>query len=269
MKCIILLKNKTVPQDQYADVFQASGFRPAFLPLLKHTAMNEELILKFLKSKEFINEYKALIITSQRCIETLDIIIRKLRTEKFSCLNDILKKPSYTVGPATARVLKKLGFKDIRGGEEAGNGAILSDIIINDNIFDHSDSRKILFLTGKIRKDTIPKKLREAGFQMKELVSYKTEPYDDIMKRYCEVLSTLDQTEDNWLVFFSPQGTEDILNRLCNDTTLPFNLATIGPTTEHFLRMKGIKTDVVSKKPNAKMLYESITEASKYKFTHH
>jgi len=261
MKGIVLFKNRTTPRDPYAAEFEANGFRPIFVPLLKHTAINEDIILTFLKSHEFINDYKALIITSQRCIETLDTIIKKLQIENFSGLNDILRKPSYTVGPATSCVLKRLGFKDIRGGKKAGNGKILSDIIINDDLFSNSTSRKILFLTGKIRKDIIPRKLQNAHFQLKELVSYRTEPYDDIKIRYQEALNSLDENEENWLVFFSPQGTNVIINHLLREPNPQYNLATIGPTTASFLQNKGVKLDVVSEKPNATMLYRSIAES--------
>ncbi|QPG75114.1 hypothetical protein FOA43_002455 [Brettanomyces nanus] len=256
---IILLKNKTVPEDPYDLIFKEHGYQPLFLPLLKHTSVNEGAILEFIKSEEFLTEYKALIITSQRCIETLDTILRILREEGFDKLDGILNKPSYTVGPATSQVLKRLGFTNIRGGDKAGNGSILSDLIIDDLLLEADRTKKVLFLTGEIHKDVIPRKLRLANFSMKELISYRTEPLEDIASRYLRILDGVNFREDNWIVFFSPQGTQNIVEYL-KEHRGNFKVASIGPTTEIYLENNQMKAEVVSRKPNATELVRSIEE---------
>ncbi|KAG7827165.1 hypothetical protein KL920_004825 [Ogataea angusta] len=142
MARIILLKNKTVPTDPYDELFSQNQYEPVFLPLLRHSSINEKEVKEFLKSDLYLDEYQALIVTSQRCIETLAKLLQELRHEKFERLDQILNKPSYTVGPTTSQYLENLGFTDIRGGKDAGNGSILSDIIIRDPLFRSSAKKR-------------------------------------------------------------------------------------------------------------------------------
>ncbi|ODV84975.1 hypothetical protein CANARDRAFT_8108 [[Candida] arabinofermentans NRRL YB-2248] len=261
-KKIVLLKNRTTPVDQYHDIFESNDYNPQFLPLLKHSPLNKPEILQFLKSEEYINDYQALIVTSQRCIEVLDDLVHTLQEEKFEHIDTLLSKPSYTVGPTTAHFLAKLGFKDIRGGKDAGNGMILSDIIVNDPLFTNSNNKKILFLTGEIRRDIIPKRLKSENYQLLELVSYRTEPLDNIYERYIEAHNSMVEEDDNWVVFFSPQGTEEIIQYMKKSKRF-FKLASIGPTTEEYLLKEGLTPHIVARKPDATSLFDSILNLSK------
>lgn len=256
MTRVILLKNKTVPEDPYEQVFIGNGIHPEFLPLLDHMPMNEPEITDFLGCSEFLDEYQALIVTSQRCLETLHDTLQTLRETNPCIIERLLRKPVYTVGPATDRVLTNLGFTDIRGGEDAGNGQILAEIITSDGR--SLPSKKYLFLTGLIRRDTIPKKLSEANFDLKELVSYRTTPRDDIISNY---QATVDRCQSgDWIIFFSPQGTTEIVDLLKRGHN--FNLASIGPTTETFLIENGLQPDTVADKPTAESLYEALSHVA-------
>lgn len=254
-----MLKNATVPCDPYREIFVSNQYETYFIPLLSHNPVNHDLIIEFLTSEEFLTDYKAIIITSQRCIESLDIVLSKI--EDRSVLEIILNKPAYTVGPATFDVLKRLGFRDIRGGIKAGNGAALSEIIINDDLFVQG-STKILFLTGETRKDIIPTKLLAANFDLKELVAYRTDVMADVVDRYSALYKALKYTQsEKWIVFFSPQGTDYITSHLTKNQ-VGFKIASIGPTTEEYLCKKGIVPDFVAKKPNAQSLFEGIDSKS-------
>jgi uroporphyrinogen-III synthase len=254
-KSIILLKNATVPYDPYKETFAEHSLETFFLPLLTHNPINHPEIISFLTSDEFLNDYKSFIITSQRCIESLSIVLSAIKDNEK--LNKILNKPAYTVGPATFDVLTRLGFKDIRGGINAGNGSILSDIIIEDNLY-KDGNKNILFLTGEIRKDIIPRTLASAGFALKELVAYRTDVMDDVVERYSYLYGQLVKNDnEKWIVFFSPQGTEFITEHLASQKST-FKVASIGPTTEEYLLNKGIKPVFVAKKPNAASLLEGI-----------
>lgn len=270
MKNIVLLKNETTPIDPYMEAMNQNGMNPIFIPLLTHTHINHALIIDFLTSAEFLNEYKALIITSQRCIESLDIILKTLKNSGFDQMDKVLNKPAYTVGPATFSVLSNLGFTDIRGGSNAGNGSILADLMINDPLFAVSapEHRKVLFLTGEIRKDIVPRKLLANGFGLKELVAYRTEDREDIVERYMNINESLfsgpSHDEENWIVFFSPQGTERIVEHIL-EGDIAFKIAVIGPTTNEYLLGKGLKPHVVCKKPTAASLVEEINSLKMYK----
>lgn len=254
-KSVILLKNETTPKDPYKEIFEEKSLDAFFVPLLVHNPINHVEIVSFLTSEKYINEFKAFIITSQRCIESLDLVLSLIKDQ--SVLDRILSKPAYTVGPATYDVLSNLGFKDIRGGADAGNGSILSDLIIKDELF-QEDNKNILFLTGEIRKDIIPKKLLSSGFDLIELVAYRTEVMEDVVERYTNIYNSIkDKEHEKWIVFFSPQGTENITQHLV-DNNSNFKIASIGPTTETYLLEKGIKPDFVAKKPTAASLIEGI-----------
>lgn len=257
-KKVVLLKNETIPFDPYKTDFKNRSVDALFIPLLIHQPINHGEIVKFLTSSEYLDNFQAFIITSQRCIESLDIVLSSI--EDTNILQKILNKPAYTVGPATSEVLAKLGFEDIRGGENAGNGSILSELIIADTFFQNGN-KKILFLTGEIRKDIIPVKLTSAGFDLKELVAYRTEVMKDVVERYSSVYNNLSSSDcEKWLVFFSPQGTEYITEHLLSRNS-DFKIASIGPSTEAYLLEKGIKPDFVAKKPNSVSLVQGILDA--------
>lgn len=246
---ILLLKNKTTPRDPYHDVFTDAGFEPTFIPLLKHGHVDREKSTIYFAGEEFML-VPVFIITSQRAVECLNECLEHVSLE---IKTEVYKKTVYTVGPATTDVLREAGFTNIKGGSEAGNGSILSDIIIRD-VQDGGPS-KMVFLTGEIRKDIIPRKLKEAKIDLIEKVIYKTEPRDDIVSNFHSSFKDV-----RWVVFFSPQGTVPIVEHLQGtERSLlgPF-VASIGPTTEEYLQSYSIGIDAVASKPEAKSLLAAI-----------
>ncbi|KAI5966914.1 HEM4 [Candida pseudojiufengensis] len=251
-KKVILLKNPSAPKDPYNDQFESkTSYKPNFIPLLTHThSPNKQTTQNFLIST-FL-EFSIFIITSQRAVEMLGECISDLKP---NIKSKIFEKIGYTVGPATFKMLKDIGFQDVRGGIEAGNGLKLSEIIINEV----STTSKILFLTGEIRKDIIPKQLTQASFKnFKEYAMYKTEERNDI------VINFENQIFESfgWIIFFSPQGTKDIIEYLKgskSDILKNWKLASIGPTTEEYLiNEHGLIPQVVAKKPDASNLIDGI-----------
>ncbi|CDK27388.1 unnamed protein product [Kuraishia capsulata CBS 1993] len=260
---VLFLKNKTVPSDPYELQFEKQGYHTSFIPLLNHEHLNKQDICAYLTSAEFLQHTKALIITSQRAVEALDDSLRLLsEKEPHGVLQLILQKPSYTVGPATAEVLSRIGFSDIRGGIDAGNGSLLADLIIEDKLFSNLSEaeKKIVFFTGETRKDTLPKKLLASNFQLKEEVIYRTVTMSDAHERFKRAFEESSRFDSRWIIFFSPQGTEIITKSLLElqDTVQGLNIASIGPTTESYLLDIGLRPNVVSFKPEALSLLESI-----------
>ncbi|CUM56257.1 unnamed protein product [Debaryomyces fabryi] len=251
---VLLLKNQTVPKDPYNDKLKALGYNPVFIPLLEHNHYDRNSTIQYLKSKEFSN-IRNFIITSQRAVECFNECIQEISDENIK--QNIFQKIGYTVGPATAKILSEAGFKNVKGGSDAGNGLILSKIII-----DEIDSEEeIVFFTGEIRKDIIPKNLKLANINITEKVIYKTDLREDIGENFNKQLSLLDETNNNgkqWIIFFSPQGTELIIDKLklIENLTNDFYIGSIGPTTEDYLISKGITPNIVSKKPEAASLFE-------------
>lgn len=257
MSSVFFLKNKTVPKDPYHDSFQNQGFDITFIPLLDHTHSELSFIVNYLTSQEFLESTYALIITSQRAVEALDAALVRIDD---STKQIIFNKLAFTVGPATHKILSDLGFNNIEGGSDAGNGGILSDIIVEKLTKD----QKVTFFTGETRRDIIPKRLLSEGFSLKELVIYKTIEKKGIIQRFTENFEKQRlNNSNNWIIFFSPQGTQEIVNYLKSfqhDQSFQNNckIASIGPTTETYLVENGIKPHLVSSKPEAKTLLQDI-----------
>lgn len=257
---ILLLKNATVPLDPYEETFKENGFNPVFLPLLNHEHYDRDATIEFLTSEEFLKSIPVFIITSQRAVEMFDDCLSLISDE--TTLNKIFNKVAYTVGPATSEVLQNLGFKDIRGGVNAGNGLKLSELVKQEVTLD----QRIVFFTGVIRKDIIPKALLTANYNLIEKVIYKTELRLDIIDNFNKLWETIqdhikDSNNTQWIMFFSPQGTELIVEHI-KSIKLPSNIkiASIGPTTEEYLNNNNITSHVIAEKPHAKSLIKNILE---------
>lgn len=251
MSGVLLLKNKTEPRDPYESLFSGKGYSVDFVPLLCHVHESHDEIVSFLESSL---EARAFIITSQRAVEALMKPLAELKTTKTEVYREIINKPMYTVGQATARLLSKIEFQDIRGGDEAGNGDVLANIIVSAPLFE-SGGKKIIFFTGETRRDIIPRALDKNGFDLTEKVVYKTESMGNIGRRFESAYNKL--KSPIWIVFFSPQGTEQIIEYI-NNNRPNCKIASIGPTTESFLKKNGIRPDTVSAKPIPESLLESM-----------
>lgn len=193
---VYLFKNKTVPKDPYHDLFVHKGFEPVFVPLLRHRFINVAALREFLESPGFRHANNAIIITSQRAIEAVNEAHEMLG----AAARDVLHaKPVYTVGPASAAALERAGYTDVRGGSRAGNGSILSDIIMEENRRNSSSSSSVdefVFFTGVTRRDIIPVKLRNAQFNLEERVVYQTLAIENLEQHVLSFISAeLEQLE--------------------------------------------------------------------------
>lgn len=198
---VFLLKNRTVPRDDYHDRFSRASYDPIFLPLLQHEYVDHSELKVYMESTDFLTGTSAVIITSQRAIEAVNSHLHELNAEAREI---VLSKPVYTVGPATAKALTEAGYRDIRGGQMAGNGKILAEIIlkeleeeeekeeekvknsgvveVEEEVMLQTPTTKpaLVFFTGKTRRDIIPKRLIQAGVRLQERVVYQTFALDDI-----------------------------------------------------------------------------------------
>ncbi|CAI4789699.1 BAI_1a_G0051150.mRNA.1.CDS.1 [Saccharomyces cerevisiae] len=267
---VLLLKNKTVPIDKYELECRSKAFEPIFVPLIKHTHVIQDFRNVLNTIPNYLNTINYIIITSQRTVESLnEAIIPTLTSEQKAAL---LSKTVYTVGPATANFIRRSGFINVKGGEDAGSGSILADIIIDDLSTDIKacPPSELLFLVGEIRRDIIPKKLHSKGIKVREVVTYKTEELSDGFKRFIHAMKECDEDEvfSDWVVVFSPQGTKEITQYLGDSNRLPgshLRVASIGPTTKKYLDENDVTSDVVSPKPDPKSLLDAIELYQRHK----
>ncbi|CAL9731138.1 uroporphyrinogen-III synthase [Monosporozyma unispora] len=248
---IIFLKNKTIPIDKYESLSRRYNFNKIkFLPLIKHTNLPNE-ILSLFNDLSYLESLKYIIVTSQRTVECLYLeVIPNLTLEQ---TNQLFNKRVYTVGPATGEFLRRCGFKDVIG-DEMGNGNNLSDMIID--TLNPETAGQFLFLVGLIRTDIIKNKLLNAGYNVKEVIAYATEPLDNNLRHLQE---EIDVQQENWVVIFSPQGITEIIEYLRDHHSHNIKIASIGPTTEAYLLKHGITPHVSSPKPSPESLLQVIS----------
>ncbi|SCU79613.1 LAFA_0B04346g1_1 [Lachancea sp. 'fantastica'] len=252
---IVLLKNKTTPIDPYEVNLKQEEFDPVFVPLIQHQHLPTEC-LSLLRDEKYLLRLEIIVISSQRTVECLNESIIPKLSDSQRC--QLLSKVVYTVGPATANFLERCGFENIRGGKDAGNGSILADLIISDlssKSVQLSQLPKPLLLVGETRRDIVPKKLASIGIESQEVVTYKTKEKDDNLTRFKSLF-----VPQCWVVFFSPQGTEEIIEYLRNEKV---KIASIGPTTDEFLSSHNVRSQVVSSKPEPNALIKALKEFEK------
>lgn len=254
---VLLLKNKTAQLDKYEVAFKTNGFEPMFVPLIKHIHLPDE-VLGLFEDPDYLTDLKNIIVTSQRTVECLsESVLPRLKP----CSREmLLNKTVYAVGPATRDFLLRIGFVTVKGGEAAGTGSILADIIHSDLIEEDGmvdKHREILLLVGEIRRDIIPKKLSSKGLKVREVITYKTINLEDNVHRFKNAV-----LPSSWMVVFSPQGTDEILEIWKNQLVGKMKIASIGPTTEKFLNDNGIQPHVISTKPDADHLLQAIVDYS-------
>lgn len=232
---IILLKNES-PEDPYLGL---PGVE--FVPVLNHTFIDLPALDQYLACSE-AKGAEAVVVTSQRAVEALS---------QTANVENILNKPVFTVGPATADRLRDCGFLNVKG-ENTGNGQTLSDEVLPQQPYS-----KYIFFTGVVHRDIIPKKLESMGATVIQKVVYDTTSRKDCTERLREKVGQAgDRTP--WVVFFSPSGVKEIVEELQNFPRDSFKIASIGPTTEAYLRENQLIPDCVSEKPTPQHLHQAI-----------
>ncbi|KAF2206390.1 hypothetical protein CERZMDRAFT_53238 [Cercospora zeae-maydis SCOH1-5] len=252
--------------------------------------------------------YSGLIFTSQRAVDAFGTVIAKLDPTKLPSLFDPLM-PIYVVGPATRKGVQALNLPSCPiVGEASGNGEALADFILAH----HNDPTKVpaevtslngkklplLFLVGEQRRDVIPKKLQagnddegEEGEEknlaptdripVTEVVVYETGEMATFEEEFTELVREAKNVgvPEQWVVVFSPQGCEAMLNALGwltesgkysagrretvegTTTTTKTRIATIGPTTRDHLRGQfGFEPDVCAETPTPEGVAEGIVK---------
>ena len=175
----------------------------------------------------------------------------------------------YTVGPATALALTKLQFSTIVGAD-TGNGGALANLLVQtfhrDQLNCSNGSAELpprpplLFLVGDQRRDIIPKRLAAENIPLEELVVYKTAVASTFDQELDRVLGDETDGDIEWIVFFSPSGAQVALEKM-KRLKRKIKVATIGPTTEEYLRKEwNLVPDMVSAKPEPMSMVRGILE---------
>ncbi|KAI5364152.1 putative tetrapyrrole biosynthesis, uroporphyrinogen III synthase, uroporphyrinogen-III synthase [Septoria linicola] len=310
-KPIYLLKTPSLPSDSYEHYFNElsnPSYKPIFVPVLEHIfrddalrnlkrsaerfafAGGSEATARQVATNNPAKRYGGLIFTSQRAVDAFGSVVVKLDPTKKAALFD-KDMPIYVVGPATRKGVEALELPCPILGEETGNGDALAKFILqhHNSLPSHVTALKgrklpLLFMVGEQRRDIIPTTLQSEDLPetqripVTELVVYETgematfeEDFTDLLKE-----AKAAKVKEQWVVVFSPQGCEAMLNALgwlteagkyssgrreAVSGPMKTRVATIGPTTRDFLREQfGFEPDMCAEKPTPEGLGEGITK---------
>lgn len=187
--------------------------------------------------------------------------------------------PVYSVGPATTRALKAVPQQPPLQvfGEHTGIGDKLAPFILEhygEWYKDRESKPPLLFLVGEKRRDIIPKVLREAGWQVDEVVVYGTGELQSFKEDFRRRLGETADRPRRWVVVFSPSGCDSMLSALdlLDESTGKTKrggtgrrtfIATIGPTTrDHLIQKFGYHPDVCAEQPTPEGIWEGISQFS-------
>lgn len=232
-KFVLLLKSPKDSSDggdPYEKVLVSNGYTPVSLPVLEFQYKNIEEYVSLLSD---VSNYSAVIFTSQQAVKATQIAAKNLTEQQFESLRKAL--PCYVVGKATGSAVEKLGLKT--KGEEAGNADRLSEIIIQDFT---KDQKPLLYPCGNIRRDLLPKKLKDKDIEYKEITVYETVTREDVCTEIQELVQK--QGLPVYVVYFSPSGVKATLNLFEEDWFKKdlVRVIAVGPSTENALTQHNI-----------------------------
>ncbi len=232
----ILLRSAD-PPDGYLAAFDEVGLRAVCEPVLSFAFPRQDAFTDRLTRRA---DYEGVVATSPRVAAALG----RAFEEQEALAQAWRGAPVYAVGPKTAGRIRDVGLDP--KGADAGSADALAARIIDD-----APTAPLLFLCGNRRRDTIPRRLRDADIPFEEMVVYETHPRTDL---------TLPSSDGSaWLVFFSPSGIDAVeaSGTVALDT---YRLAAIGPTTGGALEDAGHGVEAVADTPSPDGLVSAIYE---------
>lgn len=186
---------------------------------------------EFRKQKIKILDHTAIILTSRHAVDNLFRLAAENKVEipadmKYFCISE-----------QTANYLQKyivIRKRKIFTGERTAEDLLQV-------IKKHKDE-KFLFPCSNIRKDVIPKFLRDGEYDFNEATIYRTVSSD---------LSDLTNVNYDLLAFYSPSGIESLYSNFPGFKQKKTRIAVFGPTTAKAAKEAGLILDIQAPLPNA------------------
>ncbi|KAI8071695.1 tetrapyrrole biosynthesis, uroporphyrinogen III synthase [Gongronella butleri] len=251
---------KSESQD-YQDAALHLDYEPIFIPVLDEQYTHDKLQRALELGPR--TRFCGLVLTSQRSVTTLVNAWRPLSKDQRA---PWCRVPLFVVGEKTAAALRE-AWPDWHGDNltVADRASDLVDNIIfatmNGKLaWDMADKAEkgptpyFLFLAGDKRRDVLPSRLADLGFDMEEVQTYATVCHPALQQRVNEHRDALTSPE-HWIAFFSPSGVDYARNFLSLDHA---KIAAIGPTTAAHLKQLGYPVLAVAARPDAAHLVQAI-----------
>ncbi|XP_026968731.1 uroporphyrinogen-III synthase isoform X6 [Sagmatias obliquidens] len=178
--------------------------------------------------------YGGLIFTSPRAVEAVELCLEKdNKTE-----------------------VNKIGLHT--EGENCGNAEKLAEYICSRE----SSALPLLFPCGTLKREILPKMLKDKGIPVESLTVYHTIPHPGIQGNLNSYYSQ--QGIPASITFFSPSGLTHSLKHiqeLSGDNIDQIKFVAIGPTTAHALAAQGLPVSCTAESPTPQALAAGIRTA--------
>ncbi|XP_037352562.2 uroporphyrinogen-III synthase isoform X1 [Talpa occidentalis] len=226
MKVLLLKdpKEDSGGQDPYIRDLGLLGMEATLIPVLSFEFLSLPGLSEKLSRPE---DYGGLIFTSPRAVEAVELCLEKdnkIEAWKASLKEKWNAKPAYVVGKATASLVSKVGLD--AEGEGCGNAERLAEYICSRE----PPALPLLFPCGALKREVLPKMLKDQGIPLESLTVYQTIPHPGIQGNlssyYCK------QGIPASIAFFSPSGLTHSLKyiqELSGDSIDQIKFAAIGP----------------------------------------
>uniref|UniRef100_A0A8D1PPR9 Uroporphyrinogen-III synthase n=2 Tax=Sus scrofa TaxID=9823 RepID=A0A8D1PPR9_PIG len=185
-------------QDPYIRELGLYGLEATLIPVLSFEFLS---LPSFSEKLSHPEGYGGLIFTSPRAVEAVKLCLEKAnKTEAWetSLKEKWNSKSVYVVGNATASLVSKIGLDP--EGENCGNAEKLAEYICSRE----SSALPLLFPCGNLKRETLPRMLKDKGVPMESITVYQTIPHPGIQGNLNSYYSQ--QGIPASITFFSPSG---------------------------------------------------------------
>lgn len=227
----------TSPNSPYYELAKKYGIQVDFRQFIEIQPIS---VKEFRKQKINILDHTAVIFTSRNAVKHFFHMCKENKIEvpidmKYFCVSE-----------QTANYLQK--FIVVRKRKIFTGTRTVSDLF---PIIKKHAKEKFLFPCSNIRKEDLPKFLKENNFNFKEMVLYRTVASD---------LSDLSDVNYDILAFYSPSGVSSLLENFPDFEQNGTRIAAFGPTTSKAVRDAGLILDIEAPLPNAPSMTGALEE---------
>uniref|UniRef100_A0A5F7ZTP8 Uroporphyrinogen III synthase n=1 Tax=Macaca mulatta TaxID=9544 RepID=A0A5F7ZTP8_MACMU len=233
MKVLLLkdAKEDDCGQDPYIRELGLYGLEATLIPVLSFEFLS---LPSFSEKLSHPEDYGGLIFTSPRAVEAAQLCLEKNNKTEVS----------------------KIGLDT--EGETCGNAEKLAEYICSRE----SSALPLLFPCGNLKREILPKALKDKGIAMESVTVYQTIPHPGIQGNLNSYYSQ--QGVPASITFFSPSGLTYSLKHiqeLSGDNIDQIKFAAIGPTTARALAAQGLPVSCTAESPTPQALATGIRKA--------
>ncbi|KAJ6668966.1 hypothetical protein lerEdw1_007775 [Lerista edwardsae] len=257
---VLLLKDPKESEnepDPYTKELGLDGLEATLIPVLAFEFISLPTLLEKLFHPE---QYHGLIFTSPRAVEAIRLCLKNNSKEdvwKHRLREKWNAKSIYVVGKATAGLVAEIGL--MSQGENCGTAEKLAGYICSQEL---TNSLPLLFPCGALKREVLPRILRDEGIALESLTVYQTSEHPNLQESLRNYFSQ--QGVPASIAFFSPSGVRYCLSqiqKLAGDFVPQIKFSAIGPTTAEALAAEGIPVSCTASSPTPQDLTAAIKKS--------